>query len=147
MPFLVILEIVTNLSQDFLKVQIHFIVHLPLDTSDNILLNPQFSQLAIIWLGTLGPLNLTPESGCCNCQNGQWWRSHGYMGSEWLSGLIFPQMKNLRPGKLIVVPSVHSWLVAGISLESEILNSYFLAFFCYISLCSVPCRKHRRYFV
>ena len=40
MPFLVILEIVTNLSQDFLKVQIHLIVHLPLDTSDNILLNP-----------------------------------------------------------------------------------------------------------
>lgn len=25
------------------------------------------------------------------------------MGSEWLSGLIFPEMKNLRPGKLIVV--------------------------------------------
>lgn len=40
MPFLVILEIVINLSQDFLKGQIHFIVHLPLDTSDNILLNP-----------------------------------------------------------------------------------------------------------
>lgn len=125
-----------------MKGQIHFIVHLPLDSSENILLKSPFNQQAVSWFGTPGPLNLTPKGGCCHCQNGQSQRSHGYMGPELSSGLIFPQTgEEPEAWEVDSSPTVHSWLVAGVRLESEILNSYFLAFICYTSLYSVPLWK------
>lgn len=70
------------------------------------------------------------------------------MGPAWSSGLIFPQVDEKPEAQGVDSnPSIHSWIVAKMMLDSDSKLSLFLLFSITSHCVLYPCRRHRVYFM